>query len=167
MCAHRCKNMWPSRDSKSCHADTFPNEARFFFFKPENNAASEFDDVDNESIFTNSVESAQVLEAQREVLSHKAAEEFHRRDSTYLGMMRAQKCVSHLEAAAQRETRDYLQRSLYEEFQDERSSMIPGVRRLQDRERQLIFRDLGSTVRRSGVQRSSTKSRKQSCETEV
>ena len=81
----------------------------------QSNVATDFDE-DNEFIFTNSVESAQALEAQREVLSHEAAEDIHRRDGKSLGVMRALEFESHSGVVGQREgfeqTRDYLQRSL-------------------------------------------------------
>ena len=46
-----------------------------------------------------SVESAQALEAQREVLTHDVVEEIHRRDGRSLGMMRTLESESHAEVA--------------------------------------------------------------------
>ena len=121
-------------------------------YRLENNVAAEFDVRQRIYLHEFSIESAH--EAQIEVLTHEAAEELHRRDCPSLGMIRTLEIESHSNVAVQRErfeqTRDYHQRSLhasnkeynkqynlFEEYQDERSSMIPGVRPLQDRERLL------------------------------
>ena len=49
------------------------------FFRLENNVTAEFDERQQFNLHEFSVESAHALEAQREVPTHEAAEEFHRR----------------------------------------------------------------------------------------
>ena len=58
------------------------------FLRVENNVAAEFDERQRIYRHEFSVESAQALEAQREVLTHEAAEEIHRKDCVSLRMMR-------------------------------------------------------------------------------
>ena len=86
------------------------------FYRLENNFAADSDERQRIYLHEISVESPPALEAQREVLTREAAEEFHRRDIISQGMMRTLECESLSEAATQREgseqTRDYLLRSL-------------------------------------------------------
>ena len=146
-----------NRDSKSCHADDVT----------ENNVAAEFD-----------VEPAQALEAQREILTHEAAEDIHRRDGISLSMMRTLEFQSHSEPAAHREgfeqNRNYLQKChnssneecrkyyLFEELHNERASLVPDVRRRHARERQMT-----SEVSEAQYQETEYKGRRQNVESHL
>ena len=175
--------MSSNRDSKSCHADDFPNERPL-----SENCMQRRSRVRRKSTNLSSrvsIESEQALEAQREILTYEAAEEIHRRDNKSLRMsktlkfeLRCQNLESSVRREGSRQTREYLQRNinssneecrkcvnLYKAFQNERASLVPDVRRLQS----LLTVDLRSlrrSIPRDGTQRSATESRKPNCETE-
>ena len=67
------------------------------------NVAAQFDERQRIYLHELSVESAHALEAQRDVLSHEAAEEFHGRDSISVGVMRTLEFESHSDVEGQRE----------------------------------------------------------------
>ena len=73
------------------------------FHRIENNVAAEFDERQRIYLHEFSVESAQALDAQRQVLAHDETEEIRRRDCKTLGMMQTLEFESHSEASAQRE----------------------------------------------------------------
>ena len=124
----------------SCHADDFPNERPF-----SENCMQRRSRVRRKSTNLSSrvsIESEQSLEAQREILTHEAAEEIHRRDNKSLRVWKTLKFelrCRNLESSVRREgfgqTREHLQRNinssnekyrkyvnLYEAFQNERAS---------------------------------------------
>ena len=87
------------------------SEINGFSFRLETNGAAKFDVRQRIYLFEFSVESAQALEAQREVLTREAAEEMNRRDSTSLGMMQTLEFDLQCEASARREGFEQLQRT--------------------------------------------------------
>ena len=125
-------------DSKSCHADDFQNERSFLQTRKQRRSRGRRKATNLSSrVFSRISTSSQ---------SATRAEEIHLRDCISLGMMRSPDIESLSEASAQREgfdqTRDYFQRSfnsneecrkyhnLYEEFQNQRASMVPRERQL-------------------------------------
>ena len=83
------------------------------FCRLANNVAAEFDE--RQRIYFHEFSVVSCIEAQREVLTHDAAEEIHRTDGVSEGMMRTKEFESHSEVSAQRKgfemSRDYHQKS--------------------------------------------------------
>ena len=125
-------------------------------YRLEHNVEAESDKEQRIYLHEISVDSAQALEAQREVLIYEAAAEFHPSAMVLQGMVRTLEFESHSEAADQREgveqTQSNLQRSpnasnegcrkyfhLYEEFPNEKATVVPHVHRLHARERERLL----------------------------
>ena len=142
-----------TRDSKSCHADDFPNAPFFLELKK---VAAEFDE--KQRIDLRDFQSNQALEEQRQVLTLEADEEIHRRDRVSLGVLQT------------------LKKDLNRLGNILAANTVTGTRscttgellcKAYALERQFNLRGLGSSQPRDGIQRSTAEYRKRNCDAEV